>query len=176
MIPTRACVSAKGGPLRGDEEVAAQRHLEPAGGRHAVDGADHGLRDQRERSALLRWAVVPAERLRRGLGPGAQLLEVEAGAEGRVGARQDDDVDPVVGLEVVHGRVQRPAQGPVEGVAGLGPVQRHRGDTVRDVEGEDVGVGGDGHGLLLCQAASASQAGLTSRVAVSGRTSAVSAR
>ena len=42
-MPTRAWVSAKTGPLRGDQEVAPQRHLQSAGERRAVDRADDRL-------------------------------------------------------------------------------------------------------------------------------------
>ena len=50
--------------------------------------------------AVLRRAVVVAERLDRRPRRPTQLLEVEPGAERRVGAGEDDHVDAVVGVEV----------------------------------------------------------------------------
>ena len=87
-------------PFGRDEEVAPQGQLEPAGDGDAVDRPDDRLADERERSALLWRPVVVAERLDRRAAPGAQLLEVEPGAEGGVGPGEDDDVDPVVAVEV----------------------------------------------------------------------------
>ena len=141
MMPTRAWVSANARPLGRDEEVAAQSQLEPAGDGHAVDRPDDRLADERERTALLRRPVVVAEGLDRRSGARAQLLEVEPGAERGVGAGEDDDVDPVVAVEVADRAVERGAELAVERVARLRAVQGHGGDPVGDVEGQHVGVG-----------------------------------
>src|SRR5258708_3981068 len=65
------------------------------------------------------------------------LLEVDTGAEGRVGAGEDHGVD----ARVVPGgddRVpQRIGDGPAERVARFRPVERHRRDAVLDVNEDD---------------------------------------
>src|SRR5581483_456911 len=132
---TDTCVRvAELGPLRGDEEVARERELEPAGHAGAVDGADDGLRHlpQGREGVAGRVAGPALEVVTRA----AELAQVETRAERGVGTGQDDDVDPVVALRV-HERGRGSAlQRGVERVARLGAVQRHDPDAT-DRLGED---------------------------------------
>ncbi len=111
------------GLLGGDQDVAVQRQLEPAGDGRAVDGADHRLGHRR-----------PLRRDVGQLGGVAQFLEVEARAEHRVGAGEDDDVDGVVGLGIAQRGEELGAQRRRQRVAGLRPVQRQGADPVGGVD------------------------------------------
>ena len=122
------------GALGRHEEVAVQRQFEPAGHRGAVDRPDQRLAQRRKRPA-----AAPALRFQRSVDEPAaafrrQLGEVEPGAERRVGAGEDDHVDVVVGVgggEQLREQAQHVAG---QGVAGLRPVERDRGDALGDVE------------------------------------------
>jgi hypothetical protein len=88
-------------------------------------------------------AAAPAQVL----APGPQLAQIEAGAERRVGAGEDDGVDVLVELGGPEGGRRRPVQRGVQRVAGLGPVQGDRADPVGDDDPDQVGVHGVGrHG------------------------------
>ena len=66
------------------------------------------------------------------LGPvlAGQVLEVDAGAKGGIGAGQDHAADVVALVELGHGTAQLAVQLARNGVAGLGTVQRHRGHSI----------------------------------------------
>ena len=81
------------GVLRGDQDVAVQRELQPARHRRAVDRTDHRLGHRR-----------PLRRDVGQFGGVAELLEVQSRAEHRIGAGEDDDVDVIVGLRVAQRR------------------------------------------------------------------------
>jgi hypothetical protein len=133
------------GVLRRHEEVAGQRQLEPAGDRDAVDRADERLAVRWERALLL----LGQHQVGGVITPGTQLLEVDPGREGGVGAGEDHHVDLGVGLEAGDGERQLALHLAVERVAGMGPVDRDGGDPVLDVDQHDIGVVGDGsHGRL----------------------------
>ncbi len=68
----------------------------------------------------------------------AQLPQVQAGAEGRVGSGQDDDVHLVVRLHRGQDRRKGPAQLRVEGVAGFGSVQGDGADPVGHLHQDDI--------------------------------------
>ncbi len=84
--------------LGSDQDVAVQGEFEPTGHGDAVDGSDQSLVQGRERSA---GESAPGRQQVEVPAGGAQLLKVEASAEGWVGSGQDDDVD-----------VERPGRGP----------------------------------------------------------------
>jgi hypothetical protein len=69
----------------------------------------------------------------------AELLQVEAGTEGGVGARKDEDVD----VDAAVGFSDQASEGVDEldrhGVAGVGPVEGDGGHPVRHLEQDDVG-------------------------------------
>jgi hypothetical protein len=123
----------EGGTLGGYDEVAAQGDLETAGDAGAVDGGKDWLADGADSVA---GVAAGARRVGRG-------LEVDSGAEGRIGAR--DDHDPHLARRV--GRLELPqeasAQRPVERVPHLGPVEREdsRRALGRDEETRGRGVG-----------------------------------
>ena len=77
-----------------DQDVAAERQLETAGDREAVDRADDRQRTRGHgvEQALVR-AADGADDPRRAGRLAAQLLQVETGAEGAPGAGQDEHVD-----------------------------------------------------------------------------------
>ena len=77
-------------------------------------------------------------RRRRRSGGRRELLEVGAGAERGIRARQDHDVDAVVGVDLPIGAREPEAERAVDRVAGLGPVQRDRRDTLRHVDEDRV--------------------------------------
>jgi len=87
------------GLLGGDQDVAVQREFEAARHGRAVDGADHGFCHRRP----LRRDIRQLRRI-------AQLLEVQARAEHRVGAGDDDDVDVVIGLRIAQRAEETPAE------------------------------------------------------------------
>ncbi|SKU95759.1 Uncharacterised protein [Mycobacteroides abscessus subsp. abscessus] len=105
--------------LRGDENVAGQCQLQTAGHRSAVDGADDRL------------AQFGPPRVQ-GLGTiaTAQLLEVHARAEDRVGRGQDHHVDVLVGVGRGDGLDDLLAQGGAQGVTCLRPIQGDGADAV----------------------------------------------
>ena len=120
---------AEAGAVGGDHDVAGQRDLEAAAGRHAVDGGDQRLgavvaaRDRREARARSDALLAVGRRLGR-------RLEVVAGAERPVaGAGDDRHPGVVVALEVVEDLDQLGVRVRVQRVHPLGPVERH----VRDV-------------------------------------------
>ena len=112
--------------LDGDHQVAREHDLAPAGQGRTVDGGDDRLGE-----------VALGDAAEAALGPhdvaglaGGERLQVHAGAERLVpGAGDDDHPAVVVGLELVEGGRESPRDGPVDGVAGLGPV-----------DGEDLDV------------------------------------
>src|SRR5581483_4904541 len=125
---------AEDGPLRGDEERALERELQATGDGRAVDRPDdggvHGVEDPPHR-------VLGIDDVGRRQPPGARLLQVDPGAEGRVGPRQDDAVHVGVGLGGVEGLHQPPEQLRRQGVAGFGPVEREDADVVAGLGQED---------------------------------------
>src|SRR5690606_40285392 len=74
--------------------------------------------------------------------PGTELLQVEAGAERRVGPGEDDDVDVGVGVGPADGLGQQPPHLGGQGVADLGAVEGHGGDAVGHLVQHDVGHAG----------------------------------
>src|SRR5262249_49627123 len=74
-----------------------------------------------------RARVAPTDEVR---GRGAELAEVEAGAERGVGAGEDDHVDGVIGFGGRERDRELTLQFGVHGVAGVGTVERHREHTI----------------------------------------------
>ena len=141
MIPTRAWVSANAARSDATRKSHRSASSNPPVTATPLIAPMTGLPIERERAPLLRRPVVVAEGLDRRLGARPQLLEVEPGAERRVGPGEDDHVDVVVGVEIADRRGAAPAELAVERVAGAGPVERDGGDPVGDVEQQDVEAG-----------------------------------
>jgi hypothetical protein len=125
------------GPLRCHQEIAPERDLEPARHRWTIDGADNRFRHDRKRcgrQALgVRLGRSGAEIARRR----TQFLEIEAGAERRIGARQHHSLHPLV-LVRRHQRLgERRQQGAVEGVTGLRSVEGDGGDSASELAADD---------------------------------------
>ncbi len=135
---------AEARPLGCDEEVAVERDLESAGDRGPVDRADHRLVHVGERAARSRaWFLTVVDVGRAQVaGRRPELLQVEAGAEGRIGAGEDHDVDVVATVGLAHQLGQQAQHLRRQRVACLGPVQRDGGDPLRHLEQH----GFDGHG------------------------------
>ena len=129
------------GLVGGDEEVTAQGHFQPTGHGDAVHGADEGLGVGRER-ALPGLDHGPDGVVGVALATSGGLLEVDAGAERRVGPGEDDHVDPVVGLGLEEVAGQQAEDLGVQGVAGLGPVDGDRGDPVGHGVEDGIAAGG----------------------------------
>jgi len=107
-------------PLRTDQEVAAERQVKAAGERPAVDRAD----DRRTHGTGRRDAVMVRDEVEETLAVCGGLLEIDAGAEGRVRAGQDDGPDARVRVGVAQRRVQRDEQLAAKGVARCRTVKR----------------------------------------------------
>lgn len=127
-------------PLRGDEEVAAERHLQAAGERRAVDrGDDRGAHVGGRGDTTLRPKLLEVSQ------PVALgLLEIHAGAERRVGAGQDHDADVVVGIGPRQRVVEGADQVATQRIAGTGPV--HGQHAHRAVVGDEDELFG-GHSM-----------------------------
>ncbi len=118
----------------GDPQVAPQRELQAAGDGVALDGRDHRFRQQQPGRAHRRGTVGAGRiRLHR---PGADRLEVGAGAEGAAGAGQDGDARVRVGVEGEEGVVQRLRVLGVDRVAHLRPVDRDDRDRATTLDGD----------------------------------------
>ena len=94
------------GPLRGDQEVTVQRDLQATGDRGAVDGTDDRRLVRREEPEVRGGPALAVHLVLTRLG--RQRLEVDAGAEGRVGAGQHHARHVVAAVEVRDGLVQLP--------------------------------------------------------------------
>jgi len=111
-------------PLRRHEEVAAQRHLQPAGERRAVDRAD----DRRAHVGDRGDAALRPEILEVLQAVALRLLEVHPGAERRIGPGQHHRPHRVVGVGLGQCGVRRPDQVAAQRVPCLGSVQRQQPD------------------------------------------------
>ena len=115
---------------RRDDQVAGERDLEAAGDREALDRRDdrllrRPLRDAREAAALRVGPLAGHER-----------LQVHPGAERAAGAREDRHAQVVVAVEAVQRGGHALGHRRVDGVAGLGAVERDLEDAVARL-GED---------------------------------------
>ena len=104
-----------------DPAVAGERDLQPAAERGAVDGGDDRLAERlqpaQQRLVLAHPAGELVGRLGRDL---LEVVEVAAGEERLLGARDDDAGDRVLlGLEALDGLLHRGAEVGVHGVGGL---------------------------------------------------------
>ena len=96
---------------------------------------------------------------------GAELLEIDPGAERGIGAGEDDHVDGVVGFEGVDHLGDPPLERGVEGVALVGPVEGHDGHPLGDVDQDDVApAAGLGTGRRHGHGSSRSRGGRKSNV------------
>jgi hypothetical protein len=112
----------------------------PAGDRHAVDGADDRLGRGEHRAlpgSLGRRA--PGRASGRGAlersAVGAELFQVEPGAEGGIGTGEDEHVDVVAALGLSDDDGERHDELARQRVARLGPVEGDGGDAVGHIEG-----------------------------------------
>ena len=160
--------------LRGDQEVACQRNLQTAGERRPVDRTD----DRGAQSGDGRHAVVPGEPPEVLPAELLGLLEVDAGAERRIGSGEHHRVHGLVGI----GGEQR-------GVQRLEELRAQRISRLRAVHGEQPNRamvlaqqhGGRGHRIAKEVAASTrSSTGCgnmpTTRVTASGTATAMTVR
>ena len=132
---------AEPGVLRGHDQVAGHRQLEPAGQRVAVDLGDDRLRawtDRERRRHVAAEHVAPAQR-----GRGLLLGQVVAGAERPTGAGDRDDPDALVGGGVGDRGGQLVAQLRVERVQLVGTVERQP-DAPRRRVAQDERLAGHG--------------------------------
>src|SRR5690606_23099599 len=113
-----------------DEEIACERHLEATGDGGPVDRADDRLGDGLPRMAD---GEVGAGDQREVAAALSEFLQVESGAEGRVGAGEDHDVRLVVRI-----------RGCDLGAQGIDERRAERVPRLRAVEGQDA----DGLALL----------------------------
>ena len=89
--------------LGGDQEVATQRQLESAGERRSVDCADDRRRHLGDGGdAALRLELVEVLQA-----VASGFLEVDARAEGGIGAGEDDREHGGIGVGVLERRVER---------------------------------------------------------------------
>ena len=91
-----------------------------------------------------RWMAFGLARgagLAQGVTAGRQLLQVEPGAEGGIGAREDDGGDVVAPVELEERGGERLAQLAVQRVACVGSVERDGGDVVGHLHEDQVGHG-----------------------------------
>jgi len=68
----------------------------------------------------------------------AELLQVEPGTEGGIGAGEDEHVHVVAPVGLAHQALQRANELARQGVARLGPVQRDEGDPLGHLEERDL--------------------------------------
>ena len=137
------------GAVGGNEEVAVERDLEAAGDRRAVHRADDRLRRRWERARVGARCVAGGARVGEGRTPGAQLLEVQPGAERGIGAGEDQHADVVVRVGVTHRGPQGPDQVARQGVAGVRAVEGDRGDAAVHLGQDDVGHVGPSSGSTV---------------------------
>ena len=123
----------------GDDEVAGQRDLEPAGDGEALD-----RRDERLARGALGDAREPAVAHPRALAA-HEGLEIHAGAEARAGAGDDADRKVALGVELVERRRHPFGQRQVDRVARVRAVERDEQHAVAAL-GEDGLVG---HGRTI---------------------------
>ena len=139
MIPTRVWVSAKRARSDATRKSQFDASSKPPVIAGAVDRADEQLRARRERAAEpANWPIssrrygssVSVVPLAQADGPSVevarQLLEVGAGTERRIRAREDHDVDRRRRPRARRSVARAAAERAVDRVAGLGPVQRDR--------------------------------------------------
>src|SRR5579883_2010689 len=124
------------GGFGGDEDIAGKGELEAAGDGKPVDGGDdrdgHRLDDGDEGVAALLVDAALA---------GAELAQVEAGAEGAAGAGDNHNVDVGRGAQLAHRGAEGGAQLVIEGVQLVGPIEGYGGDTIAAVEQDYRRVG-----------------------------------
>ena len=123
---------AEGCALRGDDEVAAQHHLEPAPQRRAVHLGDHGDRQAAAHRDAAESVVAGADPVVDSLRP--VLLHVRARAERAAGAGEDHAAYLRIPVDRVPDPAERRLRRGVDGVHAFRPVQRDPGDSVRNVE------------------------------------------
>ena len=106
--------------LRGDHEVAAERHLQAAGEHRPVDRAD-------DRGVHLRSGLDAALRaeLREVLTPVTlRLLQIHTRAEGGIGSGEHDRAHRFVGIGLGQRGIRSPDQGAAQRISRLGSIER----------------------------------------------------
>ena len=88
----------------------------------AFDGGDHRLCELEPRWAHRAKLAIRLDWLEIAF---RQRLNIDAGAEGAAGAGQHRDSGPRIGVEALEGVQQRPRGLEIDGVAALGPLDRH---------------------------------------------------
>ena len=110
--------------LRRNEEVAVQREFETARDGRPIDRTDDngvGRIPRPSRGGRVREPEISAGR--------PELVQVESGAERRIGSGQHDHPDVVTAGGLVHYFWQQPDHGCVQGVATMRPVEGDESDA-----------------------------------------------
>ena len=129
------------GVLRGEQHVAHQGELEAASDREAVDRADDrpGIGLQRG-GHVDRFGVLIGAEGKAGL---ARFLEIDAGGEGAAGAGQHDGTDARIVLQFGEDADDLGAQGPVQRIQRVRPVEGDEGNGAVALDEDDLfGHGG----------------------------------
>jgi AcrR family transcriptional regulator len=119
---------------RGDDEVAGDGHLEPAGHGVSLDGGDERL--LRRLAGHAREASVGIA----GLHPPTERPQVHAGGEPAARPGQDGHRQPVVGVEPLQRRADGFGGHSVDRVADLRPVDREHEDTLAFLDADRLTV------------------------------------
>ena len=129
---------AEGRPLLGDHQVAGEGEPHPAGQHVAVGGAERGLAEPRHQPEELE-EEVGGEVFGDERHVGREAAEVGTGAEDLVAGAGEDDGADLLGVARLLHRVDQLGQHLAgEHVALLRVVQRHRGDAVGDLVGDQL--------------------------------------
>ncbi len=118
-----AAVDAEHRVLGRHPQVTPRGELEAAGDGVALDGGDHRLGEQHARGAD-RAVAVGLDTARAGSAVLLHRLQVRAGAERVVRAREHGDGERLVGLELTERVRERLGGRAIDGVGDLGPVDR----------------------------------------------------
>src|SRR5208337_1149433 len=135
-----AIVEAESGRARRYAKVAPQSELHSARDRRAFDRGDHRLAEFQPRRAHRPEIAGRFDRSDLAL---CERLEIRAGAKGAAGPGQDSDIKMVVRVEPPEGVVERLRGREIDGVAALGPLDRHDGRPALGADGY-----GRFHGLV----------------------------
>ena len=141
------------GVLRGEQHVAHQGELEAASDREAVDRADDrpGIGLQRG-GHVDRFGILIGAEGKAGL---ARFFQVDARREGTAGASEHDGADARIVLQFGEHADDLGAQGPVQRIQCVRPVQRDEGNGAVALDEDDLfGHGGFSLGCL-CNATAA---------------------
>src|SRR6185295_3019156 len=120
--------------VRCDPNVTRQSYLQTRTGARPVDGSEYGLLDQFQLIKELSEPMILSSKFC--CGPVAfEVFDVTAGGEGSTCAGEDHNADVFVCLKLGEQAREIIAHFFIDGVEPIGPIERNRRDSVREVKG-----------------------------------------